>query len=82
MRDAGADAALEPLRKISQNIDVAVRAGAGTPEQILDRLGPLIESRMSDYFMLQIPTGDMTFREAQRTLELFATEVKPALEAA
>ncbi len=79
---AGADAALEPLRKISENIDVAVRAGAGTPSQIRDRLGPLIESRMGDYFMLQIPTGDMTFGEAQRTLELFASEVKPALEAA
>ncbi len=80
--EAGADAALEPLRKISKNIDVAVRAGAGTPNQIQDRLGPLVESRLSDYFVLQIPTGDMTFGEAQRTLELFASEVKPALEAA
>lgn len=80
--EAGADAALGPLRRISENIDVAVRAGAGTPSQIRDRLGALLESRMSDYFVLQIPTGDMTFVEAQRTLELFATEVKPALEAA
>jgi hypothetical protein len=31
--------------------------------------------------VLQLPTGDMTFEEARRTLELFITEVKPQLEA-
>ena len=29
---------------------------------------------------LQVPTGDMTFAEARRTFELFASEVKPQLE--
>jgi hypothetical protein len=32
--------------------------------------------------VLQLPTGDMTLYEAQRTMELFITEVKPQLEAA
>jgi hypothetical protein len=32
--------------------------------------------------VLQIPTGDMSFDEAKRTLDIFATKVKPDLEMA
>ena len=35
---------------------------------------------MTDYIVLQIPTGDMTLDEAKRTIDLFATKVKPDLE--
>ena len=34
---------------------------------------------MTDYIVLQIPTGDMTLAEAKRTIDLFATKVKPEL---
>jgi hypothetical protein len=30
--------------------------------------------------VLQIPTGDMSFDEAKRTLDIFCTKVKPDLE--
>ena len=33
-----------------------------------------------DYVALQLPTGDMTFAEAKRTVELFVSDVKPLLE--
>ena len=35
---------------------------------------------LTDYIVLQIPTGDMTFDEAKRTLDVFCTKVKPDLE--
>jgi alkanesulfonate monooxygenase SsuD/methylene tetrahydromethanopterin reductase-like flavin-dependent oxidoreductase (luciferase family) len=78
--DEAADAALGPLRRILSHIDVAIKAGAGTPEQIKERLGGILESGMTDHIVLQIPTGDMTFAEAKRTMDLFCTDIKPALE--
>jgi hypothetical protein len=32
--------------------------------------------------VLQIPVGDMTFDEAKQTMDVFCSDVKPALEAA
>ena len=78
--EEGADAALGPLRKILGSIDVAIQFGAGTPEQIRDRFGEILASGLTDYIVLQIPTGDMTFDEAKRTLDMFCTKVKPDLE--
>jgi alkanesulfonate monooxygenase SsuD/methylene tetrahydromethanopterin reductase-like flavin-dependent oxidoreductase (luciferase family) len=77
-----ADAALGPLRKIMSHIDAAIDAGHGTPEKILDRLGPVVEAGLVDHLVIQVPTGDMTFDEAKRTMDLFCAEVKPQLEAA
>lgn len=79
--DAAADAALGPLRRISAHIDVAIRTGAGTPEQIADRFAALLEPGLIDHVVLQLPTGDMTFDEAKRTLDFFCSDVKPGLEA-
>jgi alkanesulfonate monooxygenase SsuD/methylene tetrahydromethanopterin reductase-like flavin-dependent oxidoreductase (luciferase family) len=76
------DAALRPLRYINSQRDAVVRAGAGTANQVAERLAALLELGLTDYLVLQLPTGDMTFEEARRTLELFITEVKPQLESA
>ena len=75
-----ADAALGPLRKILSHIEPAIRAGAGTPSQLRDRLGGILAGGLTDYIVLQIPTGDMTFDEAKRTMDLFCSDVKPDLE--
>lgn len=75
-----ADAALGPLRRILSHIDEAIQAGAGTPEQIKERLGGILEMGFTDNIILQIPTGDMTLAEAKRTMDLFCSEVKPDLE--
>ena len=40
----------------------------------------MLEPGLVDHIALQVPTGDMTYDEARRTVELFAREVKPALE--
>ena len=77
----GADAALGPLRRILSHIDHAIRAGAGTPEQIRDRLAAILADGRTDHIVLQLPTGDMTFDEAKRTMDLFCSDVKPELEA-
>ncbi len=77
-----ADAALGPLRRILSHIDDAIRAGAGTPEQIRDRFAEILDAGRTDYIVLQIPTGDMTVDEAKRTMDLFCSDVKPELESA
>lgn len=76
------DAALGPLRRITDNIEAAINAGAGTASQITDRFGGLLASGLTDYIVLQIPVGDMTLAEAKDTMNVFCSEVKPALEAA
>ncbi len=69
-----------PLRAIHANMDLAVQFGAGTPAQIAERIAMLLDDGMADYICFMLPTGDMTFDEARRTLELFVTEVQPQLE--
>jgi hypothetical protein len=43
------------------------------------RLG-ILEPGLTDYIVLQIPVGDMTLAEAKRTMDIFCSDVKPALE--
>jgi alkanesulfonate monooxygenase SsuD/methylene tetrahydromethanopterin reductase-like flavin-dependent oxidoreductase (luciferase family) len=73
-------AAQAPLRAIHANMDIAIQFGAGTPGQIAERVAMLLDDGMADYICFMMPTGDMTFDEAKRTLELFVTEVQPQLE--
>ncbi len=54
-------------------------ANSGTPAQVRDRLRAYADTGLCDYIVLQLPTGDMTFAEARRTLQLFIDEVLPAL---
>jgi hypothetical protein len=75
------DAALGPLRGIMAHIEDAIHAGAGTAEQIKDRFAGILAPGLTDYIVLQIPTGDMTLDEAKRTMDVFCSDVKPALEA-
>ena len=75
------DAALGPLRNIMAHIEDAINAGAGTADQIAERFAGILEPGLTDYIVLQLPTGDMTLDEAKRTMDLFITEVKPQLEA-
>ena len=54
----GGDALLPMLTKHS-----------GTPQQVIEFLQEYLDSGLSDYIVLQLPTGDMTFAEAKRSLE-------------
>jgi len=74
------DAALGPLRSILSHIEDAINIGAGTADQIAERFAGILQPGLIDYIALQLPTGDMTFDEAKRTLDLFVAEVKPQLE--
>ena len=76
------EAALGPLNNIMSHIEDAINAGAGTPDQIAERFAGILEPGLTDYIVLQLPTGDMTLDEARRTVDLFVTEVKPQLERA
>jgi hypothetical protein len=76
------DAALGPLRSIIAHMEDAISAGAGTVDQIAERFAGILEPGLTDYIVLQLPTGDMTLEESRRTMELFITEVKPQLEKA
>ena len=74
-------AALEPLHRILSHMEEAIHGGAGTAEQIKDRFAAMLAPGLTDYIVLQLPVGDMTLHEAKRTMEIFCTDVKPALEA-
>ncbi len=74
-------AAQGTLRAIIANMDVAIQFGAGTPDQIAERVAMLLGDGMCDYICFMFPAGDMTFDESRRTLDLFVTEVQPQLEA-
>jgi alkanesulfonate monooxygenase SsuD/methylene tetrahydromethanopterin reductase-like flavin-dependent oxidoreductase (luciferase family) len=82
LSDEDCAAALRPLHSILAHIEDAIAAGAGTTEQIAERFAAILEPGLIDYVALQLPTGDMTFDEARRTVELFASDVKPQLERA
>jgi alkanesulfonate monooxygenase SsuD/methylene tetrahydromethanopterin reductase-like flavin-dependent oxidoreductase (luciferase family) len=73
------DAAQGPLRAIIANMDIAVQFGAGTPDQIAERVAMLLDDGMCDYIAFMFPAGDMTFEESRRTLDLFVSEVQPQL---
>ncbi len=79
--DAAYDA-LAALRRVMSAMDSKIEDGHGTPSKIIDRFGKLIDDGMVDQIVLQTPTGDITIEEANATLELFISEVQPALEAA
>ena len=50
------------------------------PEQIAERFAGVLEPGYVDHIALQVPTGDMTYDEARRTVDLFGAEVMPVLE--
>jgi alkanesulfonate monooxygenase SsuD/methylene tetrahydromethanopterin reductase-like flavin-dependent oxidoreductase (luciferase family) len=68
------------LRAIHANMEPAIEIGSGTPAQIVDRVGALLDDGMVDYICFMFPTGDMSFEESRRTLELLISEVIPQLE--
>lgn len=74
------EAALGPLKGIIAGLDDAINFGAGTPDQLAERLSALLEDGLCDYICFMFPTGDMTIDDSRQTLELFASEVMPQLE--
>ena len=82
-----AEAALNPLARGAQALMAPggdamlpeLTRHSGTPAQVRDHLQEAFADGRSDYLVLQLPTGDMTYAESKRTLELFIDEVMPAL---
>ena len=68
------------LRAIHANMEPAIQIGSGTPTQIVERIRALLDDGLADYVCFMFPTGDMTFAESERTLELLITDVLPQLE--
>jgi len=54
---------------------------AGSPRTVIDVLSKRIAEAGNNYLMCQLMFGDMTPPEALRSIELFATQVMPALRA-
>ena len=76
-----AEAALMPLRRILSRKEAVIENGYGSPAKTIDRMGAVVAAGRVDHLVIQVPTGDMTLDEAKRTLDLFCSEVQPALEA-
>jgi alkanesulfonate monooxygenase SsuD/methylene tetrahydromethanopterin reductase-like flavin-dependent oxidoreductase (luciferase family) len=72
-----------PLR--TDSFDNLIRQGqaiAGSPRTVREFLGAQMKDSGANYLVGQFCFGDLTLAEMLRSVELFATEVKPALEAA
>ena len=54
-------------------------ADSGTVSHVTEHLQALLADGRSDYIILQLPTGDMTYGESRATLETFIEKVAPAL---
>ena len=52
----------------------------GSPARIRDNLGAMLRQSAANYVVGSFFFGNMTFEQAQRSIELFAGEVMPALE--
>jgi len=64
--------------------DVAQKLGAviaGSPEQVADTLASQVEATGVNYLLTELSFGDMSHADEMTSLDLFATKVKPALEA-
>ena len=83
-----AEAALNPLALGAQALtapggDVMLpylTQKSGTPAQVAEHVQQIIDDGRSEYIILQLPTGDMTFKEAMSSLDLFITDVMPCLK--
>jgi alkanesulfonate monooxygenase SsuD/methylene tetrahydromethanopterin reductase-like flavin-dependent oxidoreductase (luciferase family) len=53
----------------------------GTPAQVVDKLGELVRATGINYLLCVLSFGDLAPEHALRSLELFASEVKPRLTA-
>ncbi len=72
-----------PLRV--ESFDALIGQGqaiAGSPETVREFLAAQVEDSKANYIVGQFCFGDLTFEEMQRSVELFSTQVKPALQAA
>ena len=72
-----------PLRV--ESFDALIGQGqaiAGSPETVRKFLAAQVEDSKANYIVGQFCFGDLTLEEMLRSVELFATEVKPALQAA
>jgi alkanesulfonate monooxygenase SsuD/methylene tetrahydromethanopterin reductase-like flavin-dependent oxidoreductase (luciferase family) len=54
----------------------------GSPETVRDHYVAVAAEGAVDAVVINVPFGDMTFAEAERTLDLFVAEVMPAVRAA
>jgi len=72
-----------PLRV--ESFDALIGQGqaiAGSPETVRKFLAEQVEDSKANYIVGQFCFGDLTLEDMLRSVELFATEVKPALQAA
>ena len=88
LNEREAEAALNPLARGAQavlqprgedQIMPILTADSGSVAHVTERLQEMFANGRSDYLILQLPTGDMTYAESRGTLERFITEVQPAL---
>ena len=52
----------------------------GSPATVRDKLGSMLRQSSANYFVGSFFFGSLTFEQARRSVELFATQVQPALE--
>ena len=72
-----------PLR--AESFDALIGQGqaiAGSPETVRKFLAAQVEDSKANYIVGQFCFGDLTLAEMLRSVELFASQVKPALQAA
>jgi alkanesulfonate monooxygenase SsuD/methylene tetrahydromethanopterin reductase-like flavin-dependent oxidoreductase (luciferase family) len=72
----------KPVQTWSGDFEVMEADGlaiAGSPERVAQVLGGQLETVGANYLVSQLVFGDMSVREAGRSIDLFASRVMPAL---
>ena len=68
--------------RVGQDYDTLVNSGAwvvGSPGAVLDTLAVQIEKLPANYLVLNLKWGNLTAAQSLKSLELFATKVRPQL---
>ena len=71
--------------RIGHPYDMVTKAGfvvVGSPAAVRDELAKQVEQLPANYMLLNMKWGNLTAAQSRRSLELFATEVRPGLKRA
>ena len=73
-----------PFTTYTEDFDAVLKNGqaiVGSPATVRDMIAAQVSEAGLNYFLLRFAFGDLSLEESMRSLELFAAEVKPSLEA-
>ncbi len=75
--------ATPPFTTYTEDFDAVLKNGqaiVGSPDTVRDMIASQASDAGLNYFLLRFAFGDLTLEESMRSVEMFASRIKPALE--